>query len=53
MMTAESVKLDLIMLPFIAVGAVIGIYFLKRIPQKTFAAVVQILAALAAITLFF
>jgi hypothetical protein len=53
MMTAESVKLDLIMLPFIAVGAVIGIYFLKRIPQKTFAAVVQILAAVAAVKLLF
>ncbi len=53
MMTAESVKLDLIMLPFIAAGAVIGIYFLKRIPQKTFAAVVQILAAIAAVKLLF
>ncbi|MBC8469441.1 MAG: sulfite exporter TauE/SafE family protein [Planctomycetes bacterium] len=53
MMTAESVKLDLMMLPFIAAGAVIGIFFLKRIPQKTFAAVVQILAAVAAVKLLF
>ena len=51
MMTAESVKLDLLMLPFIACGAVLGIFFLKRIPQKAFAAVVQILAAIAAIKL--
>jgi uncharacterized membrane protein YfcA len=51
MMTIESVKLDLIMLPFIAIGAVLGIFFLKRIPQKAFAAVVQILAAVAAIKL--
>ena len=51
LMTAASVKLDLLMLPFIAVGAVIGIFFLKRIPQKTFTAVVQILAAAAAIKL--
>ena len=53
MMTAESVKLDLMMLPFIVAGAVIGIFFLKRIPQKTFAAVVQILAAVAAVKLLF
>jgi uncharacterized membrane protein YfcA len=51
MMTVESVKLDLLMLPFIAVGAVLGIFFLKRIPQKAFAAVVQILAAGAAVKL--
>lgn len=53
LMTAESVKLDLMMLPFIAVGAVIGIFFLRRIPQKAFTAVVQVLAAAAAIKLLF
>ena len=53
LMTAASVKLDLLMLPFIAVGAVTGIFFLKRIPQKTFTAAVQILAAAAAIKLLF
>ena len=53
LMTAESVKLDLIMLPFIAAGAAVGILVLKRIPQKTFTAVVQLLAAAAAIKLLF
>jgi uncharacterized membrane protein YfcA len=53
LMTAASVKLDLMMLPFIGLGAVIGIFFLKRIPQKAFNAVVQILAAAAAIKLLF
>ena len=53
LMTEESVKLDLMMLPFIAVGALAGIFLLKRIPQKAFAAVVQILAAAAAIKLLF
>ncbi len=53
LMTLESVKLDLMMLPFIVAGAVIGIFFLKRIPQKAFTAVVQILAAAAAIKLLF
>jgi uncharacterized membrane protein YfcA len=53
LMTAESVKLNLMMLPFIAVGAVMGIFLLKRIPQKAFNAIVQILAAAAAIKLLF
>jgi len=53
LMTAESVKLDLIMLPFIAVGAAVGILLLKRIPQKAFNAIVQILAVAAAIRLLF
>lgn len=53
LITAESVKLNLMMLPFIAIGAVTGIFLLKRIPQKAFNAVVQILAAAAAIKLLF
>ena len=53
LMTLESVKLDLMMLPFIAAGAVIGIFFLKRIPQKAFTTIVQFLAAAAAIKLLF
>jgi len=53
LMTAESVKLNLMMLPCIAIGAVAGIFLLKRIPQKVFNAAVQILAAAAAIKLIF
>jgi uncharacterized membrane protein YfcA len=41
------------MLPFITLGAVAGIFFLKRIPQKAFTAVVQFLAAAAAVKLLF
>lgn len=51
LMTAESVKLNLMMVPFIAIGAVTGIFLLKRIPQKAFNVVVQILAAAAAVKL--
>ena len=51
LMTAESVKFNLMMLPFIAAGAFAGIFFLKRIPQKTFNIVVQLLAAAAAVKL--
>jgi uncharacterized membrane protein YfcA len=47
------VKVNLMMLPFIALGAVAGIVLLKRIPQKAFTAVIQILAAAAAIKLLF
>jgi uncharacterized membrane protein YfcA len=53
LMTAESVKLDLMLLPFIAAGAIAGIFFLKRIPQKAFTTIVQILAVAAAIKLLF
>lgn len=53
LMTAESIRLNLMMLPAIAVGAVVGIFFLKRIPQKAFTAVVQVLAAAAAIRMLF
>ena len=51
LMTMQSIKLDLMMLPLIAAGAVAGILILKRIPQKAFTTVVQILAAAAAIKL--
>ena len=49
--TFESVKIDIMMLPLIVVGAVIGIFVLKRIPQKWFNIVVQLLALAAAIKL--
>jgi len=50
-MTLASVKVNLMMLPAIAAGAVVGIFFLKRVAQKTFNTVVQILAAAAAVKL--
>jgi uncharacterized membrane protein YfcA len=51
LMNTESVKIDFLMLPFIFVGAISGYFFLKRIPQKAFTTVAQILAAAAAIKL--
>ncbi len=53
LITVESIKLNLMVLPLIAAGAVVGIFFLKRIQQKSFTAIVQILAAAAAIKLLF
>ncbi len=49
----NSLFLNLVNLPFIIGGALLGIYLVKFIPEKTFIAVVQILAALAAIKLLF
>ena len=51
LMTLESIKLNLTMLPLIALGAFIGILVLKRIKQKWFRIIVQILATAAAIKL--
>ncbi|MBN1361412.1 MAG: sulfite exporter TauE/SafE family protein [Sedimentisphaerales bacterium] len=48
LMTGPSITLNLVMLPAIALGALAGVFVLKRIPQKAFTAVVQILAAAAA-----
>lgn len=53
LISAESVKIDFIMLPFIFIGAVSGYFLLKKIPQRAFNTVAQILAAAAAIKLFF
>jgi len=53
LMTWQSIRLDLMMLPLIALGAVAGILFLRRVPQKIFNDLVQILAAAAAVKLLF
>jgi len=41
------------MLPFIAAGSVLGIFILRRMPQRVFEVSVQLLAAAAAIKLLF
>jgi len=51
--TGASAKLGLLMLPLIAAGSVAGIFLLHRLPQKAFNALIQILAAAAAIKLLF
>jgi hypothetical protein len=53
LITAESVKIDFMMLPFIFIGAFSGYFFLKKIPQGTFNTISQMLAAAAAIKLLF
>ncbi len=51
LITAESLKFNLALFPFVAAGAVAGIFILKRIPQKTFQTAVQILAGISALRL--
>lgn len=51
LITRDSLMLNAIMAPLVALGALTGIFLLRRIPQKGFTAAVEILAALAAIRL--
>ncbi len=53
MMTAQSLGLDILMLPAVALGAVSGYFVLSRIPQKFFDVLVVVLAGAAAVKLFF
>jgi hypothetical protein len=53
LISAESLKLDLTLFPFIVIGAVVGIVLLKRIPQKVFRVLVLVLATAAAVKLIF
>jgi uncharacterized membrane protein YfcA len=51
--TTQTMAADIAMLPFIAAGAIAGIYILKKVPQKWFNIIVVILAAAAALKLIF
>jgi uncharacterized membrane protein YfcA len=43
-----SIQLNLFLLPMIVIGALAGVRVLRRLPEKGFAAIVQILAAIGA-----
>lgn len=51
--TATSLRANLGMIPFLLMGAALGILILKYIPQRWFDHTVQLLAALAAVKLLF
>ena len=53
MITAESLKMDAMVFPAVVVGALAGVWLLKRIPQRLFNIIALILAAAAAIKLLF
>ena len=49
--TAASLRADLAMIPLILVGSAIGIWLLKKMPQKIFEKAVLLLSAVAAVKL--
>ncbi len=51
--SGKSLLLDVMMLPMIGVGAVIGIWLVKRLPEKGFRQVIIALTLLSALLLFF
>jgi uncharacterized membrane protein YfcA len=53
MITATSLKIDLMVFPAVVLGAVAGIWLLKRIPQRLFNIIALLLATAAAIKLLF
>lgn len=53
LITPASLTFNAVLLPCIATGAWLGIRFAQRIPRKVFESLVQVLAAVGAINLFF
>ena len=51
LITKDSLKLDASLAGFVIIGIILGIFALKKIPQKAFNIIVQALATLAAIKL--
>lgn len=52
-LTDQYLTFNLTMAPFIVIGVLLGFYLLPKVPQKAFNAIVLILAAAAAIKMFF
>jgi uncharacterized membrane protein YfcA len=53
MITADTLRFDLISAPFIIMGALVGIIALPKIPQKVFSGLIFVLAAIAALGLIY
>jgi uncharacterized membrane protein YfcA len=53
LITLKSLAFNAMLLPGIVLGAWVGIRFARRIPRKAFEALVQVLAAIGAVQLFF
>lgn len=51
--TPSILAFDAVMLPFILIGALIGILVIRKIPEKPFRMVVTLLTAAAVVKLFF
>lgn len=53
LINAGSMRLNFIILPAVAVGAIAGIIIMKKIPEKAFNIIVQVLTVAAALKLLF
>jgi len=53
LVTVKSLGLNLVLAPTIVAGAAFGFYFVKKVPQKPFEVLTQLLAAAGAINLLF
>jgi uncharacterized membrane protein YfcA len=53
LITWSTLRSDAMLLPLIALGCIVGIFFMKKLPQKVFNILAQILAALGGFKLFF
>jgi uncharacterized membrane protein YfcA len=53
MITADTLRFDLISAPLIIMGALVGMIALPKIPQKVFAGLIFVLAAIAALGLIY
>jgi uncharacterized membrane protein YfcA len=53
LITWETLKINLFLFPLVLVGSLIGVLVMKKIPQKIFNAVAQVLAVAGGIKLFF
>jgi uncharacterized membrane protein YfcA len=51
MITRPTLRFDLLLLPVVVVGALAGVWFLRRIPQRLFNTLVLLLAGIAALRL--
>ena len=49
--TWASFKLDLCMIPFLILGGALGIFLLRKLPQKIFETIIQVLVVVAAVRL--
>ncbi len=49
--TAQSAWMDVMMIPFLLVGGALGILLLRRIPQKVFENIIQVLIVISALRL--
>lgn len=51
--TYQAFRTDLSMFPFILLGAIIGIFFVRKVPQKLFNSVIEVLVLVSGIKLLY